>query len=354
MNKRFRPDDVPQDFGFLNGESDAPSDVVPNQNIAGTGAQSNMPPDVFPDEQSKPIGQFSPTESPQGTAATESPVPKEQTVPPSRPKRAKPTTPASTTTENVPDELPGSTASNGQGKGRVILIGYATLVTLLLIYMMLTSKSSRLESLPDIRPLKGNEFQQVPEGTKLPEGHVLKLGQATRFGDVVVTPTRITREPLKFENFMTKAADDSQTTAPVLKLHFTMKNVAANYAFPPFDSGLMSHRSPPESEDDTAKVNSFLLVRNSADTEPRRFLNFRHLMDNTFLLTGQNSARPVAPGETLDTFIASSVAAKSVTLEPDTKCTWRVQIRKGVNTESGNGVTTLIDVTFQGSDVQTL
>lgn len=354
MNKRFRPDEVPQDFGFLNGESDAASDVVPNQNIADTGAQSNIPPDVFPDEQSKPIAQFSPTESPAETASTASTVPKEQSPPAQRARRVKPTTSAPTTTENVPNELPDSTVSSGQSKGRVILIGYATLVTLLLLYFMLTGKSSRLESLPDIRPLKGNEFQQVPEGTTLPEGHVLKLGQSTRFGDVVVTPTKITREPLKFENFMTKVADDSQTTPPVLKLHFTMKNVATNYAFPPFDSGLMSHRSPLESEEDSAKVNSFLLVRNSAETEPKRFLNFRHSMDNTFLLTGQNSARPVAPGETLDTFIASSLALNSVTLEPDAKCTWRVQIRKGVNIESGNGVTTLIDVTFQGSDVRTL
>lgn len=342
MSKRFRSDDQPQDFGFLTsspGNSDNVYDAQGRESSSITPVALPSPTNIVT-ESVQP-------EQPSSSGAQEHP--------PSPPKRVisnrvMPESDKSSPAESSADADSGNTASHPRPLALAI---YSVVVTILLIYVMLTGKSSRLESLPDIRPLRSNEFQQVPEGVQLPEGHTLKLGQSKRFGDVLVTPVKVTREPLKFENFMTREVNESLTTPPVLKLHLTMKNMSAGYAFPPFDSGLMSHRSPPEAIDDSAKANSFLRVTNGAASDGQRFLNFPQSMNNPFLLIGQNSAKAVAPGESVDTFIASSATINSITLDSSARCIWRVQIRKGVNSKSGNGVTTLIDVVFNGSDVQT-
>ncbi|MFN9719188.1 MAG: hypothetical protein ACK58L_10865 [Planctomycetota bacterium] len=343
MSKRFRSDDEPQDFGFL---QPAPGNT-----------------DNFADLPAPEVSSIDPVRRPSPVSFAAAPVQPDQPSPASQHEQAAspllqvPSDRRRPEEEgSSPEEL--SAVANSQPTASrpasLALVIYSIVVTILLIYIMLTGKSSRLESLPDIRPLRNNEFQHVPEGAQLPGGHTLQLGQSTRFGDVLVTPVKVTREPLTFENFMTKEANSNLTTPPVLKLHLTMKNVSSGYIFPPFDSGLMSHRSPPEADDDSAKANSFLRVTSGEPSDGRRFLNFLQSMDNPFLLIGQNSARAIAPGETVETFVASSVSINSVTLEPSSKCTWRVQIRKGVNMESDNGVTTLIDVVFNGSDVQTL
>lgn len=238
-----------------------------------------------------------------------------------------------------------------------MLFGYAIALTLLILFCLATGRLSlfgnaSLESLPDIRPLAPNEFRKVPDGAPVPEGHVLNLGDSRRFGDVVVTPVRVTREPLKFQGFLSGQPEESLTTTPVLKLWLKFENQSGSYAFPPFDAGLMSHRTPPLSSEDSVIANSFLTVSPSDGAESVRVLNYLQTMDSNFVLIGQESARVVAPEESLDTFIASSNKIDSVSVTGDSRLTWRVQFRKGVYESSGNGVTTLVDVQFTGADIQ--
>lgn len=209
-----------------------------------------------------------------------------------------------------------------------------------------------MESLPDIRPIPSNEFRKVPDGTALPSGHVLNLGESRRFGDVVLTPVRVTREPLTFQHFLTGKTEDFLTTEPVLKLWLKFENVANNYGFPPFDSGLMSHRAPRNAMGRSVAVNSFLTATVPSSDEPAtRVLNYLHTMDSNFVITGQESAKVVMPGETLTTFTACDEAIDAIEASGEMEYTWRVQFRKGVHQTSGNGVTTLVDVTFHGSDI---
>ncbi len=207
-----------------------------------------------------------------------------------------------------------------------------------------------LESLPDIRPLAPNEFRKVPDGTPAADGHVLKLGESRRFGDVVVTPLRVTREPLTFQGFLSGKSEESLTTTHVLKLWLRFENRSNAYGFPPFDAGLMSHRTPPLSTEDSATVNSFLTV-GGAGSEVR-VLNFLQTMDSNFVLTSQDSARVIMPEETLDTFIACSDRIDTVPATSGSEYTWRIQFRKGVHEAPGNGVTTLVDVRFAGAEIQ--
>jgi hypothetical protein len=180
---------------------------------------------------------------------------------------------------------------------------------------------------------------------------VLKLGESRRFGDVVLTPVKVTREPLMFEQFQTKAPATTLTTDPVLKLWLRFENRSGWYAFPPFDAGLMSHRTPRFSTDESTIVNSMLNVSSPGTSSPVRVLNFLQTMDNAFVIVGQQSGKVILPEETFETFIACSEEIQYITATPETGYTWRVQFRKGVHGSSGHGVTTLVDVLFSETDI---
>ena len=231
---------------------------------------------------------------------------------------------------------------------------YAIAVTAILLYLALSGRiqlsgTHPLESLPDVRPLAPNEFQKIPESALLPAGHHLKLGESRRFGDVLVTPVKVTVEPLEFEQFQSGVPEPSLRTPPVIKLWLQFKNLSHNYAFPPIDAALLSHRFPEHSTDPTTLANSFLLVNTTAH-KPLRLLNFLQDPDSNFLLTGQNTGHILKPGEELLTWIPSAPLPDE-TLQPDSYL-WRLQFRKGVHTPSGHGVTTLIECKFNPNQIE--
>lgn len=298
---------------------------------------------------------------PESIAAAETtpmPDPEPTTVAQTETKPTQPTTKPSTA-ESKTTEKPVAekkAVAPVEKKSSSAVQGYAIAITLLMIFCLMTGRlklfgNAALESLPDIRPLDSNEFRKVPDGTPVPEGHVLKLGESRRFGDVVLTPVKVTREPLTFEQFQTKAPATTLTTDPVLKLWLRFENRSGWYAFPPFDAGLMSHRTPRFSTDESTIVNSMLNISSPGSSSPVRVLNFLQTMDNAFVIVGQQSGKVILPEETFETFIACSEDIQYITATPETGYTWRVQFRKGVHGSSGHGVTTLVDVLFSEADI---
>lgn len=256
-------------------------------------------------------------------------------------------------------------ASSGGGRSGLTLSGpratylitYAAALTLLLIILLATGRLSLwgphpLESLPDIRPLDSQEFRKVPPDAAVPPGHVLHLGEERRFGDVVVRPLKVTREPLRFVGFLNRQENPELTSGPVLKLWLEFRNMAANYAFPPCDAYLMAWRSPVDGVDESVAANTWLQVTSAAGSSPRRVLNFLHSPHSNFIMADQNAGTSVAPGESVVQFVASSEDIGSVPASANNQYTWRVHLRKGVHLPSGHGVTTLVDVLFQEADIQ--
>ncbi|MFO0974925.1 MAG: hypothetical protein U0996_00935 [Planctomycetaceae bacterium] len=378
MAKRSQDDDVPQDFHFLQQDSETlPSDHVAappdfSNVVAGNTVPYMLPPDndkehtaslpsvtiaesEVPAKSTSVVIQSSPVvaeNQSQSPAAGVSPATSRDES-----KKATLGAPAASRESSRSFAPPNESALSLTRSSRqpsAILTGYAVAVTMILLFLFLTGKVSLfgthpLESLPDIKPLAPNEFKRVPENAALPEGHVLKLGESKRFGDVVVTPLKVTREPLTFEEFRTAAAAPNLATEPVLRLWLQFKNVATEYAFAPFDADLMSSRFPQLAVDESAQVNSFLRLNKGG--EKARVLNFLQSSDSNFVLTGQNSGKLIAPGEELLTFVASEEMLPALAESSDTSASWRVQFRKGVNVDSGNGVTTLIDVAFSLADI---
>jgi hypothetical protein len=352
----------------------AASDVEADQTVMMTAPETDEPAEQpeAPAAQAPEAIAFEPTlAEPESIAAPEAnltPEPEPATAARSETKPAQPTMKPSTA-ESKTSEKPAAeksaaekpaaekkSAAPVQKKSSSAVQGYAIAITLLMIFCLMTGRlklfgNAALESLPDIRPLDSNEFRKVPDGTPVPEGHVLKLGESRRFGDVVLTPVKVTREPLMFEQFQTKAPATTLTTDPVLKLWLRFENRSGWYAFPPFDAGLMSHRTPRFSTDESTIVNSMLNVSSPGTSSPVRVLNFLQTMDNAFVIVGQQSGKVILPEETFETFIACSEEIQYLTATPETGYTWRVQFRKGVHGSSGHGVTTLVDVLFSENDI---
>ncbi|MFN7867072.1 MAG: hypothetical protein ACK5TX_06675, partial [Planctomyces sp.] len=207
--------------------------------------------------------------------------------------------------------------------------------------------SHPLESLPDVRPLQPGEFQIIPPDAPLPPMHGLKLNESRRFGDVILTPLRVSREPLTFEHFQTHTPEPRLTSKPVLKLWLQFKNVSRDYAFLPYDNSLMSHRHPMFATDEFTQANSGLNL--AGTTNAPRILNFLHTALSNLLLTGQHVDTPVTPGQTVEVFVASAELPETELKQAS--WTWRIQFRKGVHQPSGHGVTTLVDVTFDTSEI---
>ncbi len=239
-----------------------------------------------------------------------------------------------------------------------IVAGYAGALTLVFLLLLFTGKISlsgehQLESLPDIAPLPKSEFQHIKANASLPRGHTLQLGDSRRFGDVIITPLRVTTEPITFAHMSSRDLGSDRKTQPVLKLWFELKNASDDVAFPPWDIGLMCSRSPGEGTDESTKTNSWLMVRHTADSKETRLLNYFHPPQSEYDLVGQQSRQLVQPGQTITTFIASSPDFAQIATDMVAGYRWRLQLRKGVNRQSGNGVTTLVDVEFSPGDVST-
>jgi hypothetical protein len=75
---------------------------------------------------------------------------------------------------------------------------------------------------------------------------------------------------------------------------------------------------------------------------------YDHLVEGEWDLVEQNVGRKVGPSGVYETYIPSAPEGIG---ELDDELVWRVQFRKGYNRESLRGVTTLIEVVFDSSEI---
>lgn len=264
--------------------------------------------------------------------------------------------------EKVPagSDTPTTDGDGPRAKLNNALLGYAAAITLLYLFLLVTGRISlsgnhQLESLPDIKPLGNEEFQLVPPTASLAPRHTLQLGESERFGDVILTPQKVTFEPLKFAHMTSGVEAADLETSEVMKLWFEVQNASADMAFIPWSVGLMCHHSQRGSQivsEENTLTNSWLIVDEPSPAKQSRVLNFMHSPESSFNIVGFGGDKMLAPGESQLCFVASSDTAKKLA-DADSGYRWRVQIRKGINRASGQGVTTLVDIEFDSSQVET-
>ena len=236
-----------------------------------------------------------------------------------------------------------------------VWLSYTILITFiagLLWYRASTSKPHQLESLPDVRPKLDDQGEVsvriAPEAATLPKGHTLKLGETQRFGNIEVTPLRVTQGSLKFVHHANGQTKD-ETDGPVFKLWLKFKNVSEDQVIDPLDSTLVFTRGHIASDREGWHANNFLATREQKtnDVTGDVMLVYDHIVVGDWDLKGQDLGKKLKPGESLETFIPSSTDGLG---EMKGDLLWRVHFRKGFS-PAGYGVTTLVEVEFNSDDI---
>ncbi|OYW15483.1 MAG: hypothetical protein B7Z55_15025, partial [Planctomycetales bacterium 12-60-4] len=237
----------------------------------------------------------------------------------------------------------------------IIVAGYASAVTLALLYLLLfgmgNSKRHALESLPDLVPEIRKDgavgMPRVLPKMDVADGHVLKLGESQRYGNLQVTPVRVTRGPIQFVHAYGNVRAKKDPSGPVLKLWLKFENVSKDQEFPPLDRALVFRRIFDPKLESEFSLNFLCAEDQRVPKAGERHFVYDMPEFSEFNLDGQHLEHWLKPGETMETYIPSVEGITNF----DGEWVWRVLFRKGLNRESGRGVTTLIDVKFDGEDV---
>lgn len=237
----------------------------------------------------------------------------------------------------------------------LMVASYASAVTLILIYVLFLRpvRTHQLESLPDLKPPVDSSgeigMKVAPPDADVAPGHVLRLGESRRFGNVRVTPLRVTRASLAFRHFDQSSKSKREPSAPVLKLWLKLENASSDQTFAPLDRLVVYKRGFADSGV-IVKTNAFL----GSETERRKGregqLHYLYPLpeESEWLIVGQVIDDDLAPGATLETFLPSE---ENVDLTGD-DLVWRFQFRKGYHPRSHRGVLTLVDVRFRADQIE--
>jgi len=234
----------------------------------------------------------------------------------------------------------------------------ATVLIAMLLYAKYLGDPHQLESLPDLKPpIKNDEIalQLVPENAELPAGHTLKLGEpGRRFGNVLVTPLRVTRGPIEFEHYTGDTTKTREPSQDVLKLHLKFENVSSDQTFEPLDQKLLLTRVGGKTQESQLRANNFLCRADQKRTDAERVLVYDMPPSWEWNLKGQNinlekQTQKLEPGQSFETYVATNEQGID-SLKGE--LVWRLQLRKGYNPKSFRGVTTLIEVVFNSDQIQ--
>lgn len=276
----------------------------------------------------------------------------------------------------TPEQSQAAEAPKQPGVSRplfMLLLSYASAVTLFLAYVLYVVRFGEphpLESLPDIVPnyretlpdvepvtdKQGRVLPQiVAEDAEMPVGHTLRLGQTERFGNVRVTPLKVTRGMLEFEHYSGESDQTKPPVGPVLKLWLKFENVSQDQTFAPLDRPLLYLRGRTRRDDYRLHANHFVAQVDEKSPEDDLVLVYDLVLDDVWDPQGQSlgsseSPRLLEPGEEMVTYVPTQPDGID---ELQGQLVWRVHFRKGYHPGSGRGVTTLIEVAFDSEQIET-
>ena len=257
--------------------------------------------------------------------------------------------PAGADLESSPAIVASTTKPSGGVSTQLFIIvaSYASAVTLAFIYIYLKTINGSALDLPDRRPKFDNKGRAgvsiYPDGP-LPGSHRIKLGESRQYGSLRVTPVKVTKGPLEF---VYHTGDDklkrSPTPAPVLKLWVKFENVSTDQVFPALDEDLVYTKRNDRS-------NNYLCSQAERVPGGKKIGVYEWPTNSEWLMKNQKLDTELKPGETWETYIPSNDEQAIERLEGPVA--WRVHFRKGYNRTTYRGVTTIVEVEFDSSDIQ--
>lgn len=222
--------------------------------------------------------------------------------------------------------------------------------------LFLMWRGHALESLPDPSEMQTKLGQVPAPWANVAPGHTLALGESKVFGYVRVTPLRVTRGPLQLEAHSPLGLDDRQPSGPVLKLWLKFENISPTDDVVPLDRQLVYYRKPDKyrEPDKRARVRyrtfNFLCPRDKhKNASPPLVYIFDQPPNSGLEPKGQNLEHNLGPGQSIEAYIPTTPEGTSGLAG---ELLWRVHFRKGHNPKTRAGVTTLIDVVFDSSAIE--
>lgn len=235
-----------------------------------------------------------------------------------------------------------------------LAVSYASAVTLVCLYLayLLSQRNPTLD-LPDLAPPAKSEHRvttllYVPRETELHPAQQLRLGEARQYGSLRVTPLRVARGPLQFDFFDPVAGEIRPATEPVLKLYMRFENVSTTQVVVPLDRHLVFTKEPDRKNFGWFKANNFVCAAGERSEYDRHVLVYDLSPESEWLIQEENLDYALKPGESVVSFIPTTEEGWDAL---SGSLVWRVHLRKGYNPTSLRGVTTLIEVMFNSTDI---
>lgn len=335
-----KPDELPEGFPVLDGadsqgEAGSAPNTVTEESPRQSASENRAAPAIVP-------------------AAPKSAKPDSRNTPPPPPlKKAERKEPSQ---QSVYDAVYSSR------RGKVIpnpvfqaWLSYTILLTAglgMAIYYIFTAPTSNLESLPDVKPVEksGKIVRRlVPEKAAMPPGHTLALNKTQRFGNIEVTPLKVTKGDLTLVG--RDYVEDSrkiQREGTVLKLWLKFKNVSQDQTIAPLDNELLFFRDPRPDRKAGALANNFVCAAAEKSEQGNLVLIYDHWFEGDYDLREANIGTELKPGEEVTVYIPTEPEGWNALHGP---LLWRVHFRKGYS-PNNYGVTTLFEVEFDSDAIQ--
>lgn len=232
----------------------------------------------------------------------------------------------------------------------VIVASYASAITIGFLYLWWRGSVSTLD-LPDLVPaFKNNKVGlSLINETPLPPQYRLKLGETRRYGNIQITPLKVTKGPLEFTYFSNAGQTKPATSEPVLKLWVKFENISSDQTFPALDENLLFQRVHDKENATQDRTNNYVCLQSERKRTGKRIPVYAFPINGEWLLKDQNLNKMIGPKEEWETYIPTNDEDLSSLKGP---LTWRLHFRKGYNPRSFRGVTTLVEVEFDSTDIR--
>lgn len=218
------------------------------------------------------------------------------------------------------------------------------------IYNYVSPPTSNLESLPDVKPLEKNERKLVPEKAAMPRGHTLVFDQTQRFGNIEVTPVKVTQgELVLVGRDYVEESKRIQNAGTVLKLWLKFKNVSEDQTIVPLDNNLLFYRHKSKEHNTPDRANNFVCPANQKSEQGNLVLVYEDDEDDDYKLKDLPIGTELKPGEEIEVYIPTETHGWDKLQGP---LIWRVHFRKGYSPKN-YGVTTVIEVAFPSDAIET-
>ncbi len=202
----------------------------------------------------------------------------------------------------------------------LLLLSYASAVTLALVWVLWTGRTFRHAESPAINIRQENVESKRTPSDATPTGNLPLIplenytspGRTIRIGLLEITPLAIVSAPVELVRLV-EPGDSRREEADSLILQLKLTNISGDQAFAPLDRALIRDQSSPL---DRSQI---------AGSDGGTIRLFPLAVDSEWVIQGQDF-RVLQPGETVETLVASEgVTDDRLAAE----MTWRVRLRIG-------------------------